>query len=143
MIHLEGTIVIYDGVEFRENVGISIADLINQEIYKCQINHSESITKPSNEYSLEFSTYIPNVSFRAYFSDNKCTLEDAENNQILASIGGLDLLQEWYGYSEWTIMGYDTVSFKLINEKDGGEHDLENILENYEGKYIHILIDIL
>lgn len=63
-------------------------------------------------------------------------------NQILLSIGALDIFQEWYGYSEWTIMGYDVENFKLISE-DGGEHDLEKIFKSYIGKYVHIVIDIL
>lgn len=91
---------------------------------------------------IEASLFIPRISFRAYFSDNQCSLEDAESNQILLSVGALDIFQEWYGYSEWTIMGYDVENFKLVSE-DGGEHDLEKIFKSYIGKYVHIVIDIL
>ena len=48
------------------------------------------------------------------------------------SLGGLDLYEEWWGYSEFTVMGYDILNFKLVS-KDGGEHDLDKIIRSYRG----------
>ena len=143
MIHIQGRL--YDdgdGVGIDGSYG-SLAELIAKEINKEASNCSPS-KMDTDEFNdqVEASVFIPKVSFRAYFSDNECTLEEAENNQILLSIGELDIFQEWYGYSEWTIMGYDVENFKLTSE-DGGEHDLEQIFASYYEKYVHIVIEIL
>lgn len=143
MIHIEGKL--YDGgdgVELQDSCG-SLAEKIASELWT---NHTECkksrFDVEDDNDQIEASLFIPRISFRAYFSDNQCSLEDAESNQILLSVGALDIFQEWYGYSEWTIMGYDVENFKLVSE-DGSEHDLEKIFKSYIGKYVHIVIDIL
>ena len=143
MIHIKGEL--YDdgdGVAISGKYGSlaeNIAKAITENLKEYELSKLDT---DEDKTQVEASVFIPKVSFRAYFSDNECSLEEAENNQILLSIGALDIFQEWYGYSEWTIMGYDVENFKLISE-DGGEHDLEQIFRNYIGKYVHIVIDIL
>lgn len=143
MIHIEGKL--YDGgdgVEIQDYCG-SLAEKMASEIWSAYPKCKKSkLDVDEDNDQIEASLFIPRISIRAYFSDEKCSLEDAEMNQILLSIGALDIFQEWYGYSEWTIMGYDVENFKLISE-DGGEHDLEKIFKSYIGKYVHIVIDIL
>ena len=143
MIHIEGKL--YDGgdgVELQDFYE-SLAEKIASELWtNCTNCRKSRLDVEEDNNQIEASIFIPRISFRAYFSDNKCSLNEAENNQILLSIGALDIFQEWYGYSEWTIMGYDVENFKLVSE-DGGEHDLEKIFKSYIGKYVHILIDIL
>lgn len=143
MIHIEGKLMFDgDGVKTQEHF-CSLAEDIETELRK-QYKKCDKSKSDVSEYDdqVEASIFIPKVSFRAYFSDNQCSLEEAENNQILFSIGALDIFQEWYGYSEWTILGYDVENFKLVSE-DGGEHDLEQIFKNYIGKYVHIVIDVI
>lgn len=94
------------------------------------------------EIGIDVSLNIPKVAMRIYYADEECSLEKAETNFILSSIGCLDIYQVSTGYSEWTILGYDVQNFKLIS-KDGGGHDLKEIFKTYIGKYVHILIDIL
>lgn len=140
MIHIEGFIY-DDGDGMRIKNGNTIAERIAYEIEE----RTKTIEKSRFDIDTgceDVSLFMPKVSMRAYFSNNECTLEEAEYNQILLSIGALDILQTWYGYSEWTIMGYSVDNFKLISE-DGGEHNLEQIFNSYKDKYVHILIDVL
>lgn len=139
MIHIEGKL--YNGYTGLMIDGDTLAAKIADAIMR-----DTSIFEPSkyddHDITVENSLFIPKVFFRAYFSDRECSLLDAINNQILLSIGALDILECWFGYSEWTIEGYDVENFKLISENGTG-HDLQQIFTNYIGKYVHILIDIL
>lgn len=155
MIHIEGTLTYGkydDGVEFKElnqsvasAIEYQLAEVSNGKFGYSQLDENYQNRK-NRDYmfddGVESSIFIPKVSFRAYFSDEKCSLEEAEHNQILMSIGALDILQHWSGYSEWTILGYDVTNFKLVSD-DGGEHDLEQIFRTYAGKYAHIVIEII
>ena len=49
----------------------------------------------------------------------------------------LEFEEHWYGYSSWTIEGFNTHSFKL------GGHNLLEILKNYEGKWMYLIVDIV
>lgn len=92
------------------------------------------------DYNIDISTLVENVSIQVHVSDKEITLDDANYNNILMSIGELDICETWYGYSEYTIEGYDIESFRLIGN-DGG-HDLNKILLNYVGKYLNMIVTI-
>ncbi|WP_258530105.1 hypothetical protein [Enterococcus faecalis] len=47
-------------------------------------------------------------------------------------MGLLEFQENWYGYSTWTIEGYEIETFTL------GGH---NLLEILEGKFIYLVID--
>ena len=83
---------------------------------------------------------IDNVFIQIHVSDKEITLEEANNNCILMSLGQLDIYETWYGYSEWTVMGYNLESFKLVG--NGGEHNLNDIFLNYVDKYLILIVEI-
>ena len=154
MIHIEGFIkdesdkwgtqmeILRPGMRLSSG----LARIIDAEI----LNELGELTEESHEkdenedrlIAVEVSSYIPNVAMRIYYSDKECSLEEAQINFVLNSMGCLDIYQVATGYSEWTIMGYDTDNFKLVSD-DGGEHDLNAIFASLDGKYVHILIDVM
>lgn len=152
-IHIEGKLLRDEDWVYIDLGFGSLAETIEEKIKQVVANLNINIPfskKDCASYEgynecAEVSMFINRVFFRAYFSNEKCTLEEAEKGFITYMLGGtgsMDVLQEWYGYSEWTILGYDITNFKLISE-DGGEHNLAQIFENYANKYVHIVIDIL
>lgn len=130
-IHLEGKLKKdEDGMQLADeyvSVARMVADKIDSDTHS---KHEE------DEYNTDISVYAPNVFFRFYVSDAKCTLEEAEKGYVEKILGSLDIYSTWYGYSEYTIEGYNIENFTV------GNHDIEKILESYDGKYIHILIDV-
>ena len=141
MIHIEGFLVNDDynelGIKGR-------CYSLPEMIYFAIVNESHNFYEKEvdEEENINISMLIPKVSLRIFFSSDKCSLDDAMDNQILASIGELDILQYWYGYSEYTVEALSIEKFQLISN-DGGKHDLKQIFNNYIGKYVHILIEIL
>lgn len=120
-----------------------ISQAIEEAIYNvAKEDMKESIYQYKDEDSASVSLYLPRVSFSLFFSDKECSLEEAQSNVALMSIGCLDLYEEWWGYSEYTIMGYDIINFKLVST-DGGVHDLEQIFRSYNKKYVHIVMEVL
>jgi hypothetical protein len=85
------------------------------------------------------SSEVCNVFLRIYFSDNKCSLEDAMNGHLKRMLGTLRADGQEYGYSEYTVEGFtvEDGSVKI------GSHDVQKIIDRSAGKYVHILIDVL
>jgi hypothetical protein len=139
IIHLEGFLANgWDGgVEFEDNSYLSIAEEIARKINSMEIFYENSKNLPEDTCQTNYSLYLPKVSLQAYFSNKKTSLEEVIEKNILNTIGDLDIYTEWYGYSEWTIEGYDVVNFTI------GNHNLEEILSSYNGKYAHIVLEIL
>lgn len=80
-------------------------------------------------------TMIPNANLRCWFSDEKCTLEEAQMNFDSYILTGNLLTQGHYtGYSEWTITGF------YIDELVIGGHDLKTELKEHIGQYIHFIL---
>lgn len=151
-IHIAGRIVVdEDWLRFEEKYE-SVAETIANEIYQTLINvqirqvpTSKQDTGTESGRGRDVSMFLNKVFFRVYFSNTECTLEEAETYQVMYSLGAvgeLDMLQDWYGYSEWTVLGYDICNFEL-RDVNGNGHDLAQIFYNYRNKYAHILIDIL
>lgn len=80
-------------------------------------------------------TMVPNANLRIWFSDEECSLEEAQMNLESYMITG-DLLTEghYIGYSEWTITGFD------IDRMIIGGHDLNSELRDHIGQYVHIIL---
>lgn len=72
----------------------------------------------------------PRVALRFFASDKELTLEQAEESVILDTMGLLVYENVQVMYSEYTILEYDIHTLTI------GNHDIENILSNYIGKYI-------
>lgn len=81
------------------------------------------------------SLNIPNCSVRIYYSDNKITLDEVQEKHIRQLFGDLDVFGENYGYSEWTIMGFNLESLTV------GGHNLIKELENNMDRYANIVIE--
>ncbi|WDI05096.1 hypothetical protein PUW25_26360 (plasmid) [Paenibacillus urinalis] len=130
-IHLRGYLNNHeDGMKFDgtyESIGRAIAS---------QISGNDESKHQTNDYHTDMSVSLPNVFLRFHLSDKEVSLEEAEEKQIMMSIGELDIYTEWYGYSEYTIEGYSVENFTI------GNHDIESILKTYAGKYAHIIIEI-
>jgi len=131
-IHLKGFLEDdSEGIRFKGEYS-SIANKISAKVS----SNENSKHQPDDDYHTSTSVYLPKVFLQIYMSDFELTLEQAHEKQILASLGELDIYSEWYGYSEYTIEGFDLVNFTV------GGHDLEGVLKNYIGKFVHIVIEL-
>lgn len=132
-VHLHGFLINNeDGTRFEkswnsvaQDISAKIPNGVESKASKCQTD---------DDYTTDTSLYIPNVFLQIHLSDKEITLEEAVNNQILSSIGELDIYTSWYGYSEYTIEGYTVDNFTI------GGHDIEEILKSNVGKYAHIVM---
>lgn len=81
-------------------------------------------------------SYIDNCNMRMYFTDSECDLKDAMEAMDVVMYGGdIKTKTNWYGYSEWTIIGLNLDTFTI------GGHDLNKELNNHYGQYVHIIIE--
>ena len=120
---------------------IPIHEILNDKIDELDITSNNSLCyNEEDDRKISINKMINNVFMQIHVSDKEITLEEANNNFILMSLGQLDIYETWYGYSEWTIMGYDLQSFKLVG--NDGEHDLNDIFLNYVGKYLILVVEI-
>lgn len=139
-IHLCGYVVnSHDGWTLDGNVNLAkvIAERLG-ELAGDRMTASSEDKNDGKDDTVAASVHTPEVAVQIFTSGKKCSISQARENQILASIGELDILVDAYGYSEFTIMGYDTLNFKLVSKE--GEHCLDTILKSNEGKYMHIII---
>lgn len=80
-------------------------------------------------------TTIPNANLRCWFSDEKCTVEEAQMNFDSYMLTGNLLTQGYYtGYSEWTITGF------YIDKLVIGGHDLKEEFGGHVGQYMHLIL---
>lgn len=80
-------------------------------------------------------TVIPNAYLQCWFSDEQCTLEEAQMNFESYMLTGELITHVYYiGYSEWTITGFIVSDLKI------GGHDLVQELKDHEGQYIHFIL---
>lgn len=123
-----------DGSEYTQVEGHIISSLLK--------NLNEKATKlvkcnRGNDYEYDDEEFIiDNVAIQLYFTDHKTTLDQAYEFMVLDSMGCLEGNEGWFGYSEYTILGYCTNNFTV------GGHDILAILENHEGKYCHIVMSV-
>lgn len=80
---------------------------------------------------------LKDVFFRFYECDTECTLDEAVKGYLTKMFGSLEVQGSEYGYSEYTIEGF------CVDKLTLGGHDLQNILKNKKGKYLHVLIDVI
>lgn len=120
---------------------IPIHEILNDKIDELDITSNNSLCyNEEDDRKIAINKMINNVFVQIHVSDKEITLEEANNNFILMSLGQLDIYETWYGYSEWSIMGYDLQSFRLVG--NDGEHDLNDIFLNYVGKYLILVVEI-
>ena len=87
------------------------------------------------KFEEESKDTIPNCSIRIYESNEKCSLRKCKNGFLTQMFGELEATGQEYGYSEYTIEGFNVNSLIL------GGHNIQNIINNKKDKYIHILIE--
>ena len=116
--------------------------------YECNLGISQERTEESHswQYSslaekiMDYFNYMKvdeglGRNLRCWFSDEVCTLEEAQMNFESYMVTGNLLTQGHYvGYSEWTITGFN------IDELFIGGHDLETELKEHIGQYIHFIL---
>lgn len=134
------------GLDYDENIVISrdndnfnyetpLADEIHDKIIENDEELELSVDGEPDEEMGGVSYYIPNCEIYFYISDNPISLEEVSEKYTIQLIGGLNVFGENYGYSAWTIMGYDVSRFTI------GNHDLTQILKGYVGKYINFVME--
>ena len=133
------------GVDYDENIVVSedndnfnyespLADMIFDRINNREELELSIDGEPDDEMG-GLSYYIPNCEIYFYISDNPILLEEVSERYTIQLLGGLNVFGENYGYSAWTIMGYDVSRFMI------GNHDLTQILSGYIGKYINFVME--
>ena len=78
---------------------------------------------------------IPNVKVCIYRCPKECTLEEAEQAIIDKYFGTMEIETQEYGYSEYTIEGFNVEECKI------GNHDLNNLLYDRENRYTILTIE--
>lgn len=113
-----------------------LENIISEFIIK-NSNSGESSYKPKDRYWTNHDISHPKVSMEIYVTNKQEKLNDVIEKKVLASIGELDLYSEDFGYSEYSILGYNILNFTL------GGHDLNEIFKSYNDKYIHIIMELM
>ena len=78
---------------------------------------------------------IPNVKVCIYRCPKKCTLEEAEEAIIDKYFGTMEIETQEYGYSEYTIEGFNVEECKI------GNHNLNDLLYNKGKQYTILTIE--
>lgn len=110
-----------------------------KELWDTESSIPNAIQKWANykyiDYGLgEKITYLPNCNMRIYYTDDECTLEEAESALLSKLDGDLSVRIFHTGYSEWTIDGLNLDEFRI------GGHDLRQEIMSHEGEYCWIII---
>ena len=79
-------------------------------------------------------TYIPDCCMSIWYTDKKCTFDEAQESLCYYLDGFINIEVAYLGYSEYTITGLDLEEFKI------GGHDLNNEFEDHIGEYCWIRI---
>lgn len=93
-----------------------------------------------DDWQHKYSVKIPNVSITIFNAPTKVSKDEILEYKILSSLGGILLDSEHYGYSEFTIEGFDITLFKLVG--NDGEHDLNRILKLMNGQYVQFTMEV-
>ena len=83
----------------------------------------------------EMRDYIPNIFIQIFKCPKECTLDEAKHYTLLNIQGMMTIETQEYGYSEYTIEGFNVYNMTL------GGHNIEKILKDKsKGIYTHITI---
>lgn len=81
---------------------------------------------------------LNNCNLKILATDKECSLEEAEGALVDRLYGGeVYAYLENIGYSEFTIIGIDIEELRI------GGHDIIEELRSYEGKYVHIVLELV
>lgn len=119
---------------YGEYIG-DIGTLLEEEISEHE--HSKLYREDNEDFDEigGVSIYLEKASVSFYISDNKISLEEVRNRYTMQLLGALDVYGEYYGYSIYTILGFDLQNFTI------GNHNLTKILSQYKGKYLNFVLE--
>lgn len=87
-----------------------------------------------DEYLGKDITYIPDCCMSIWYTDKKCTFDEAQEALCNYLDGYMTVEVAYLGYSEWTIIGLNLEEFRI------GGHNLKRELEDHIGEYCWIRI---
>ena len=114
--------------------GKDIADIFRDLFY--EVDSTEFDAESENGFYY-YDGYAENIQMRMYVSDIEMPIDELKENLLMQHLGVLKMDAEYYGYSEWTILGLDIDTLKL------GGHNLLDYFHQSIGKYIYIEIEQL
>lgn len=135
------------GIDDDDNIVITKSNKYYKELLIDIIEDNIKTSKPSTykvkdedeDYEYGYmpitSYFIPNCNIKFYISDNEISLDEVSMKYTMKLMGDIDAYGECYGYSEYSIEGFLTENFSI------GNHDLNEIFSNYDGKYINLVIE--
>lgn len=118
----------YDNDDGRQ-LRILIANALNK------LGFTDLGTEDEYEDGVSGKYIAENISIQLFASDKRMKLDQIREHIVLNSMGLLEFQEEWYGYSSWTIEGFNTKTFTL------GGHNILQILEHHKGKFVYLIID--
>ena len=116
----------------REEITASLLDAIETKYPKLYKELVKDNLDTDDEFD-EYNITIPECEVSLYWSNNEEDFETMKIYYLTQMFGCLELDGNQYGYSAWTIMGFEVTRFQL------GDHDLKEILNDISGKYIHMI----
>ena len=103
--------------------------------YLIQEEYGYQKMKKGKHYLGGKATYLPEISMRIYYTEEECTLEEAQSALIDEIYGTMEVQCSYTGYSEYTITGLELDKFTI------GGHNLKHEIEDHIGDYCWIVID--
>lgn len=120
-------------VSYDNDDGRQLRLLISNALEK--LGYSDLGTEDEYEDGISGKYVAENVSMQLFASDKRMKLDQIREYIVLDSMGLLKFQEGWYGYSSWTIEGFNTKNFTL------GGHDILEILNHHMGKFVYLVID--
>lgn len=114
--------------DYNRELGYLIANALEK------LGYTNEVSDEDHENGITKKFIAKNVQMQLFASDIREKLDDIKEKVILDSMGLLDFEEHWYGYSEWTIEGYNIDTLEL------GGHDILNIISGLRGKFIYLVI---
>lgn len=127
-IIIEGTVLLGDNAEIYIGDDIKYIDSLRNILI-------DKLTKMFKVDIDEYadSVYIKDAYVSLFIADKKMSFEKMKESKVLEDLG-LNFEIDYYGWSEWTI------DYLYIDELRVGNHNLIDILRNFERKYIALVI---
>lgn len=83
----------------------------------------------------ELPVIVPKVLVKIYRCPKECSLEEAKGALIDKYFGAMNISTQDYGYSEYTVEGFDVLECKI------GEHDLNDLLQDEQNRFTILTIE--
>lgn len=120
-------------VDYDKDDGRQLRVLVSNALEK--LGFSNLSTEEEYEGGISEKYIVDNISMELFAADKRMKLDQIREYIVLDSMGLLEFRENWYGYSSWTIEGFNTGKFTL------GGHNILEILEYHEGKFVFLVID--